>query len=346
MNRKCRKTTGKLYPLLVLAVTSMASAASAQQFEAKVDEYGHPDFRGIWNFSSNTPLERPEWFGGREFLSEEEIQQTQERRRLSRIRSAEREATISQQIISTQNSRSVGAVNSFWMERNELRPNQRTSLIIYPENGRLPVLQDGLEIQHGDQSGIREIPGDRPVRYTHGGIGSDGPEDRGLSERCIVFNSGPPILSGPYNNNLQIFQNKDHVVILLEMGFDARIVPIDKNVHIDNNITQWSGDSRGYFEGNSLIVETRNFTNKIASLGLRDKAYGDAADRILIEKFTISGEQSLEYEFTIEDLSTFTDRIVVNMPMVRVEERLYEYACHAGNYAIGNILKGARQTEK
>ena len=231
------------------------------------------------------------------------------------------------------------------MERTELLPNQRTSLIIYPDNGRLPPMQEGLEIQRSDQSGIVEIPGTRPVRYTHGGIASNGPEDRGLSERCLVFNSGPPIQSGPYNNNMQIIQNRDHVVLLLEMGFDARIIPLDKETHIDSRITQWSGDSRGYFEGNSLIVETRNFTNKIASLGLRDKAYGDAGERLLIEKFTKTGEQSLDYEYTIEDPATFTDKIIVNLPMVSVDERLYEYACHAGNYAIGNILKGARHLE-
>ncbi len=341
---------GNIYGLLVYGALLLPAAALAQQFEPALNEHGQPDFQGVWNFSSNAPLERPERFGNREFLSDEEIQQTLERRRASQIQSAEREADVSQRIINTSNASSVGAVNNFWMERTELLPNQRTSLIIYPDNGRLPPLQQGLEIQRSDQSGIVEIPGTRPVRYTHGGIASEGPEDRGLSERCLVFNSGPPIFSGPYNNNLQIIQNRDHLVLLLEMGFDARIIPIDitpinRESHIDPRITLWSGDSRGYFEGDSLIVETRNFTDKIASLGLRDKAYGDASERLLIEKFTITGEQSLDYEYTIEDPATFTDRIVATMPMVRVEERLYEYACHAGNYAIGNILKGARHSD-
>lgn len=328
-----------------LALMHASLAASAQTYTAPRTEYGHPDLRGVWNFSSQTPLERPAQYANQEFLSESEVQALIARRQASAQASAEREATVSERVLATTDARSVGSVNSFWMDRDTLEETGRTSLIIYPPDGRLPSVQPGIVVQHGDDTGDTEIPGTRPVRYTHGGIGRDGPEDRGLSERCLVFNSGPPLLSGPYNNLIQIFQNRDHVVLLSEMGFDARIVPLNKSNHVDEAITLWSGDARGYFEGDTLVVESRNFTDLIASFGLREDAYGSGKSRLLIERFTPTADGKLDYEFTIDDFETFQDRFTVRMPMTRVEDRLYEYACHAGNYAIANILKGARMEE-
>lgn len=325
----------------VIASTSLV----AQDYAAPRTEYGHPDFRGVWNFSSQTPLERPERYKDQEFLTPAEITEVLARREASTLAAIEREATVAEQVLNNRNTVSVGSVNNFWLDRIVLEENGRTSLIVHPRNGKLPELQDGIVVQRGDESGITEIPGTRPVRYTHGGIGRDGPEDRGLSERCIVFNSGPPLQSGPYNNLIQIFQNQDHVVILAEMGFDARIVPLEKSEHVDPAITLWSGDSRGYFENDTLVVESRNFTDKIASLGLRQEAYGSARDRLLVERFTPTADGKLNYEFTIDDPATFKDKLTVLMPMTKVDEQLYEYACHAGNYAIGNILKGARAAE-
>ena len=338
----------RVYKYGLLAFILLAypvSAANAQDYQAGLTEHGHPDLRGVWNFSSQTPLERPERYADKALLSETEVENLLQRRQASLVVSAQRESTASERVLSTQNATSVGSVNGFWMERTALEENGRTSLIVYPSNGKLPALQNGIEIQHGDANGITEIPGNRPVRYTHGGVARNGPEDRGLSERCMVFNSGPPLLSGPYNNNLQIFQNSDHVVLLAEMGFDARIVPLQKTEHIDPAITQWSGDSRGYFLGSTLVVESRNFSDSIASLGLRDKAYGSARNRLLVERFTPTAAGKMDYEFTIDDPDTFEDRIVVLMPMTQVQDRLYEYACHAGNYAIRNILRGARAAE-
>jgi len=324
------------------AIISTSPFIYAQEFNPTLTEYGHPDFRGVWNFSNKTPLERPERFGNQEFLTEEELESILQSRVDSIAATAAREAATSERILSTENARSVEAVNNFWFEGDALGENGRTSLVIYPKNGRIPDVVSGTRIQRSDANGVTVIPGERPVRYTHGGISSDGPEDRGLSERCIVFNSGPPMFSGPYNNNMQIFQNRDHVVILAEMGFDARIVPLEKTKHVDPAITLWSGDSRGYFEGNTLVVESRNFSDSIASIGMRQVAYGSAKNRLLIERFTPTAEGSLDYEVTIIDPDTFQDRIVILMPMTRVDERLFEYACHAGNYALRNILRGAR----
>ena len=331
--------------LLLLCLYAASFPLKAQDFSPQLTEYGHPDLRGVWNFSNKTPLQRPERFGDQEFLTDEELASTLHSR-VERVASAAvREAATSERILNTQNARSVGAVNNFWFESDTLGENGRTSLVTYPKNGRFPDVVPGTLIQRSDANGVTVIAGDRPVRFTHGGISSDGPEDRGLSERCIVFNSGPPMFSGPYNNNLQIFQNSDHVVILTEMGFDARIVPLEKTEHVDAAITLWSGDSRGYFEGNTLVVESRNFTDSIASIGMRQVAYGTAKNRLLIERFTPTAEGSLDYEVTIIDPDTFQDRIVILMPMTRTDERLFEYACHAGNYALRNILRGARSEE-
>lgn len=330
------------YIVILCAVTVASPDGSAQEYSPQLTEYGHPDFRGVWNFSNKTPLERPEGYGEREFLEEAELENLLQTRAERAAAAAASEATVSERILNTENASSTGAVNNFWFESDALGENGRTSLVVYPSNGRLPDVVSGTRVQRSDANGVREIPGDRPVRYTHGGIGRDGPEDRGLSERCLVFNSGPPMMSGPYNNNMQLFQNRDHVVILTEMGFDARIVPLEKTGHVDAAITLWSGDSRGYFDGNTLVVESRNFTDAIASIGIREVAYGSAKNRLLIERFTAIAEGALEYEVTIEDPDTFQDKIVILMPMTRVDTQLFEYACHAGNYAIRNILRGAR----
>lgn len=329
-------------PVIFCVLATLSPHIGAQEFSPALTEYGHPDFRGVWNFSNKTPLERPERYAGQEFLEEAELENLLQTRVESAEAANEREATVSERILNTENASSVGAVNNFWFESDALGENGRTSLVVYPSNGRIPDVTPGTRVQRSDANGVREIPGDRPVRYTHGGIGRDGPEDRGLSERCLVFNSGPPMMSGPYNNNMQVFQNRDHVVILTEMGFDARIVPLEKTEHVDPAITLWSGDSRGYFDGNTLVVESRNFSDSIASIGVREVAYGSAKNRLLIERFTPTAEGALEYEITIEDPDTFEDKIVILMPMTRVDERLFEYACHAGNYAMRNILRGAR----
>jgi hypothetical protein len=337
------QNNSRLYASLALLL--IPGLVHTQTYVAPRTEYGHPDLRGVWNFSSQTPFERPAQYANQEVLSAEEVQALIARRRTAAQASAEREATVSERLLASTDASTVGSVNSFWMDRDTLEETGRTSLIVHPANGRLPPVQPGVVVQHGDDTGDTIIPGTRPVRYTHGGIGRDGPEDRGLSERCLVFNSGPPLMSGPYNNLLQIFQNRDHVVLLAEMGFDARIIPLNKSTHVDPAITSWSGDARGYFDGDTLVVESRNFTDAIASLGLREDAYGTARNRLLIERFTPTAEGKLDYEFTIDDPDTFQDRIVARMPMTRIDAQLYEYACHAGNYAIRNILKGARMEE-
>ena len=294
-------------------------------YSAPRTEWDKPDLRGVWNFSSVIPLQRPAFFGDKKYLTEEEITA------LANRTEAGFEAI---------NNIGVGGYDTFWLEMGESGDN-RTSLITYPENGRFPETQEGVPVQVGGLG--PDEPGVRPVRMVVGGIAKDGPEDRGLSERCIIgFNSGPPFTPNLYNNNIQIFQNKDNAVVMTEMIHDARIVPIESKTSLDDDIRLWTGDSRGYWDGDTLVVETRNFNRFTQSFGV----FGSAEDKLLTERFTRVGPYTVEYEFTVEDPSTFKDKIVAMVPMSKVDGQLYEYACHEGNYGMVNILRGERMSER
>jgi hypothetical protein len=303
---------------------------AAADYEVPRTQWGLPDLQGVWNFSSNVPLQRPEQFGDRQFLTDDEMAALQ----VQRFRLGAVDAP----------TRSASGVDAFyndtiWMENVRREGNVRTSLIVFPPDGRIPPLEAGIENQPG---GEIEVAGQRPVRFVIGGIGRDGPEDRGLSERCLVgFNAGPPLSPSVYNNNLQIIQNRDHVVILTEMVHDARIVYLEKRPALDESVGLWSGDSRGHWDGDTLIVVTRNFNGLTQSLD----GFGTSKIKVLTERFTRIGERTINYEFTIDDPSTFTEKLTAILPMTKVEAQLYEYACHEGNYGMANMLRGARRKE-
>ena len=187
------------------------------------------------------------------------------------------------------------------------------------------------------------------MRYRSGGIGADGPEDRGIAERCIVgFGSGPPIIPpGGYNQNIQLFQTPDYVVILNEMVHDVRIVPLDGRPHLPEGLDQWMGDSRGHWDGDTLVIETTNVTNKRASVDIgATVAVGTGDSLHLIERFSRVNEDTLRYEFTVDDPTTFTRPFTAVIPMNRNPQPIFEYACHEGNYGLRNLLAGARAQEK
>jgi hypothetical protein len=309
-----------------LSVSVTVVQAQDSDYVVPRTEYGQPDLSGVWNFSSFVPMQRPRQFADKEFLTPEDI------------------AAIANQTeagLEALNNIGVGGYNTFWVENAGRGDNTRTSLITYPEDGRVPETVEGVPVQVGGLG--PDEPGIRPVRMTVGGIAKDGPEDRGLSERCIVgFNSGPPFTPNLYNNNVQLVQSKDHVVIMTEMIHDARIVPLDGRDHIDDSIRQWSGDSRGYWDGDTLVVETRNFNDLTQSFSV----FGSSLDKVLTEKFTRVDEFTVDYEFTVEDPSTFKDKITVLLPMAKVDGLMYEYACHEGNYGMVNILRGERMEEQ
>ncbi len=329
-----------------LTATGLPSGFAQQDSEFAVPrtEWGQPDLQGVWNFSSNTPMQRPERFGNQEFLSAEQV--AEEQARIARMQEAA-DAAAAIRVVDPEAppvTSNPGGYNDFWVESAGIGDNVRTSHIIYPLNGRLPPRVEGASVQRGGLG--PDIPGERPVLYTVGGISKDGPEDRGLSERCIVgFNSGPPFNPSLYNNNVQIFQSRGTAVIFTEMIHDARIVPLYASRQelpaIDDDLRLWSGDSRGYFDGDTLVVETRNFTDLTVSYS----AFGNARDKVLTERFTRVSFDTMNYEWTIDDPSTFTDRITAIVPMTKVAGQLYEYACHEGNYGMTNILRGERMTE-
>lgn len=322
----------KIISLILIALSYSLSLSSfaADGYVVPRTEWGQPDLQGVWNFSSNTPMQRPERFGERQFLTAEEVAEAQTRRAAA---DANSDAAVP-----------VGGVdasyNDFWVESAGIGEHMRTSHIIYPLDGRIPELLEGVQTQY---AGIgSNVSGERPVRFIVGGISADGPEDRGLSERCMVgFNAGPPFTPNLYNNNVQIFQNRDHAVIMTEMIHDARIVSLLDRPPLDESLRLWSGDSRGHWDGDTLVVVTRNFNDLTQSFG----ASGTSLDKILTERFTRVGPYTIDYEFTVDDPSTFTDKLTAIVAITKVAGQLYEYACHEGNYGMLNILRGARVEE-
>jgi hypothetical protein len=322
---------GSIAGMLCLAAATQAAEAPAKaKFVVPKTEHGQPELRGVWNYSSDTPLQRPAQYQGREFLTPAEV--------AGRAQAAKDQAAA----LDGTTFASVGGYNQFWMDSFAQGDNPRTSLIIDPPNGRLPPLLPGIKVEMGGLG--PDTGGERPVRFRVGGIRKDGPEDRGLSERCLMgYSSGPPFMPSLYNNIVQIFQTRTHVVIMTEMVHDARIVPLDNRPPLDPELRQWSGDSRGRWEGNTLVVETRNFTDKTQTFYGAGSA---GASMKLTERFTRVGKDRVDYQFTIEDPKVYTQPFTVLVPMVRSDGDLYEYACHEGNYGMFNILSGARAEER
>ena len=281
-----------------------------------------PDLQGVWAFATLTPLERPAEFEGKPFVSE-----------------AEAAAWVDQQLERNNRDRRDGgaavdvgrAVNDFWFERGtalaSLDGKRMTSMIVDPPDGKLPPLTpEARERAAARAADNREHPADHP-------------ENRSLQERCLAFNAGPPIQVGPYNNFVQILQFGDRVVIFTEMIHDARIVWLDGRPFPPEPVKLWLGASRGKWEGQTLVVDTKNFNGKVGFRGTGEQLH-------LVERFTRVGAKELLYEFTVDDPGTFARPWTARMPMTRSDGRIYEYGCHEGNHALEGILRGARYAEK
>jgi hypothetical protein len=278
------------------------------------------DLEGIWSNATVTPLERPADLAGKQTFTAEEAaayeKQAVERSNVDH-RSANAEADV------------ASAYNQFWYDRGtKAVGTRRTSLIVDPTDGRLPPLTPEAQ---------KRVQDTRAWIEQHS---TDGPEGRTLGERCILWaTAGPPMLPGPYNNNFQIFQTHDQVVILNEMIHDARVVPLDGSPHLPSNIRQLMGDSRGHWEGNTLVVDTTNFSGKYS-------IRGSDANLHLTERFTRVSPDTLLYEFTVDDPTAFTKPWTAQIPVTKTKGPIFEYACHEGNYAMTDILAGARAAEK
>ena len=304
--------------LAMLAAAAVAAPLSAQSPPRPRD--GHPDLQGIWNFSSLTPLERPAQFAGKPVLTDAEAADF-ERETLERTNADRRRDTADADV--------AQAYNNAWYDRGtKVVGTKRSSLIIDPPDGRIPPLNASGQAAAAARAEARRGRGP-----------ADGPEDRSLAERCLLFNAGPPLLPGPYNNNLRIVQTRDYVVIANEMIHDVRIVPLDGRPHLAAGIRRWQGDPRGHWDGDTLVVETTNFSD-------RTSFRGSNTHLRLVERFRRVDANTLDYQFTVDDASVFSRPWTVSLPMTTSDGPIYEYACHEANYAMAGILRGARAEER
>ena len=296
----------------------LAAAGAAGQTAQR--EASTRDLQGVWDFRSAIPFERPDELAGRATLNPEEAA------------AFERERVDAQNVDlwRDENGRLPvsGGYNNFWYDRGTtLGEERRTSLVVDPPDGKIPA-----------RSGEAQARGER--QRVLRGRDAFGPEDRGAFERCIMgFNSGPPMNPSAYNNNMQLFQTAGHVVILNEMVHDARVIPLDGSPHLPGHVRQWKGDSRGRWEGDVLVVETRNFTAKTSFRG-------SGPGLRLVERFTRLDADRLLYEYTVDDAASFARPWSVRVVMRRSDSPLFEYACHEGNYGMENLLVSARARDR
>ena len=306
----------------LVGLAALPAAALAQ--DAPKTAWGAPDLEGVWDFRTITPLQRPEDLGDKAFLTEEEAVQREQAAVQRDIDAWNAEARR------TEAGGNVGGYNNFWMDRGtRVIGTRRTSLIIDPPNGRMPESTDAGRARAA--AGRGSFSDQLPASYT----------DLSNADRCLMgFNAGPPITPGGYNQNVQIFQTPDHLVLMTEMVHTVRTVPLDGRPAIDDErLAQWSGNSIGHWEGDTLVVETTNFDT--------DRNWrGSSTTMRLVERFTRVDETTLEYEYTVDDPDTWTEPWTVNLPMTRNELPMFEYACHEGNYSMDAMLGGARADER
>jgi hypothetical protein len=305
------------------AVKTKATAAdTAKPWTPSRMPDGHPDLQGIWSFATITPLQRPDDLAGKQVLTDEETARLEQRAAANRIDRPPRPGD-------------PGAYNQFWIDSGtKVVPTKQSSLIVDPPDGRLPPLTPEGQKRAAALAETLHRP-------------ATGPEDLTPYERCILgFNSGPPMIPGPYNNNFQLLQTSGYVVILNEMVHNARIVPLAGRPYSGPALPQWAGDSRGRWEGDMLIVETTNFTdNGTGTISLRNIVDVDK-NLHLVERFRRTDADTLLYEFVVDDPTVWTRPWTAAVPMTKTADKIYEYACHEGNYAMFGILRGARTQEK
>ena len=297
------------------------NGAAARAYTAPRTPDGQPDLQGFWTNSTYPRLERPKDVT-KELYSREEM--------LSIARQAaevESEQTEPGTILDVHYD-----FTQFGLDRNQggMALNLRTSMIVDPSDGRIPPMT---------AEGLKRTAERAEARKRMGGA-TDAVQNQPLSVRCIIMDrAGPPMLAGTYNNNYQIVQVPGYVMILVEMIHDVRIIPLDGRPHLPSNVRQWMGSYVGRWEGETLVVESTNFTDKTAFRGASENMR-------LIERFTRTAEDTILYQFTIDDPATWTRPWSAEVPMKQTIGPLFEHACHEGNYGLANTLAGARAEEK
>ena len=320
-----------LAPLPTPAQTGSAKPKAPAAAAAKVKlpfrtADGQPDLQGIWSYATMTPLQRPAEFAGKEFIEEKDVAAYEKRLREQNNkdrRDGGADADVTR------------AYNDLWYDSGtHIVKTRRTSLIIDPPDGKIPPYTP---------EGKQRLQARAADRKARGGDPADSWEDRNLGERCLT--RGAPKLSGGYNNNIEIVQGPGYVGIVQEMIHETRIIPLDGRPHADPRIRNWLGDSRGHWEGDTLVVDTTNYKPGIFATNYN--CCGGAAENLhIIERFRRLDSGTLDYQYTVDDPATFTRQWTVSLPMTKTDGPIYEYACHEGNYGMAGLLAGARAVEK
>ena len=312
--------------LPVLCAQALAQSDGAWQLPRTID--GHPDLQGVWENNTITPIERPDVFGDKEFLTDDDVAFL--RRRLEEINQEAGDALFGEGVLEAAFSGEVvsydpstGNYDQQWMVDRTI--HRRTSQIIDPPNGKYPPRTERSIAMARD---LAEYQREHPA---------DSWTDRSLGERCLSF--GAPRLSSGYNSYWQIVQSRDTVVIVQEMAHDARIVPLVDKPHAHGNIKLWHGDSRGWWEGDTLVIETTNYSDKSGT-------GPDTSRKVNLERLTRISDSEIRYQITTDDPGTFTAPYTREIIFDKTPDNIYEYACHEGNYGMMYILSGHRAEEK
>ena len=305
--------------ILVFLVTTFASAQTKKWTPPRMAD-GHPDLQGFWTNNTYTSLERPRNVS-KEFYTREEALELEKK-----AANEETEQTVPGTVADVHYD-----FTQFSLDRNQSAHalNLRTSMIVDPVDGKLPPLTAEGQKRAAERAELAKRLG----RW-------DSAQSNDLDDRCIIFQgAGPPMLPQGYNSNYQIVQTPGYVMILFEMAHDTRIIPLDARPHVSRNIRQWTGDSRGHWEGDTLVIETTNFNGK-------NPLRGSSENLRVVERFTRVDADTIQYKFTVEDESTWTRPWTGEIPLRKTIGPLFEHACHEGNYGLYNTLVGARLEEK
>jgi hypothetical protein len=326
----CLAAVAVFSTVVISGQTPARSTGAAANARVPRTPDGKPDLQGIWDFRTVTPMERPAEFANKPFLTEQEAAEYEKRITEQRNADANRDEskkTSRGQVNGTEVTADVAlAYNDFWWDRGtRVIGSRRTSLVIDPPDGRIPAMTPAARARVEKLEAARERP-------------AEGPEDRSVGERCLLgFNAGPPFAPGGYNMNIQIVQTPQYVMLMNEMVHTARIIPMDGRPFL--NLPQWVGTSRGRWEGETLVVETKGFKGETSFRGSSPNLH-------LIERFTRTDADTLVYQFTANDPSTWVRPWTAEIPLRRTDDQIFEYACHEANYGMTNLLQGARAVER
>jgi hypothetical protein len=314
---------------IAAATLSLAGAVSAplvaQTYSVPRTPWGDPDLQGSYSNRTITPFERPAAVGMREFFSKEEVAALEKQAQQSGGDEGRSKGTVADV---------ARAYNDFWWDRGTKVTSLRTSLVVDPPDGRVPALTDEARRRELDEP---NRPSFRGTGAT--GRGTDSWLDRGTLERCLTRGMPGAMSPTAYNNNYRIVQSPGVVAIQIEMLGGTRVIPTDGRAHVRSSIRQLMGNSVGHWEGDTLVVDTTNFTDKVLYRGAAENLH-------LVERFTRVGPDEIEYRVTISDPTTFVRPWTLVIPYVNTGEDLFEYACHEGNYGMEGILSGAREEER